>query len=188
MGLLDSIGQLIPFVGAGIEQANRLKLSKKVLKELTKKAQPLEIPQAYQDLSSSLLGQADTLGNAAKAQNTQDSQSALAKALTNLRQRGVASSNLTANLSAGANKQLDLANNSVDENILQQKLGLQQGIGTQGLATSAGQINQLTGIQGGMYNNLIPSTIGASPYTDMLKGLVSAGTKVATGGLTGGLA
>lgn len=187
MGFLDSLGQLIPFVGAGIEAGNRARLSKRVNKELSKKAGPLEIPQAYQDLTANLLGQADTLGNAQKAQNAQDSQSALAKALTNLRQRGVASSNLTANLTAGNQKQLDLANSSVSENVLQQKLGLQQGIGLQGLGTSAGQIAQLKGIQGSMFNNLIPSTLGASPYTDMLKGLVSAGTKAASGGITGGL-
>lgn len=175
----DLLGKVLPLVGAGTEFAQKADLRKKLLKQLGKKQPNLEIPQAYQNLLASLSGQVDKLGTAQHMQTNLDFQNQLARALSNLKQRGVASSNLTANLMAGSQQKQTLANASIDENLLAQKIGLQSGIGLQGLGTSAAERGQLRGIQGSMYAQLTNPILGASPFADLLKGLASLGTKAA---------
>src|ERR1043165_8710895 len=104
MGLFDSFSKILSIGGAAKEFADQKHLNKKIYKKLNQQAGPLEIPQAYQQLMAGLVAQADKLGGVAKNQINQDFQASLAKALANLRQRGLASGNLTANLTAGSQK------------------------------------------------------------------------------------
>lgn len=172
-GIGDFFGKALSIGGLVSAQAQQKANANLVKKKLKQKPGDLEIPAAFQQLMQGLLGQADQLGAYQHAQNAQDFKSQFARAMNNLRQRGVSSSNLTANLSAGSRKQQSLVDAQINENILGQKLGLQQQIGLQGLGTSAAERNQLTGIQGGILGNLTPALM-QNPMMDLAKALISS--------------
>lgn len=173
MGLFDSILHAVPLLGAAGEFFQKQKLQKQLQAKLNEKAQPLQVPDAYKQLLTGLDAQYGQLGTAAKAQNTQDFHNSLTQALANLQQRGLASSNLTANLTAGNQKKLTETNNQLDANLLGSKLGAEQGINLAGLNESAGERGQLTGIQGQMYGSLTNPILASAPFTDILKNLAS---------------
>lgn len=173
MGLFDSILHAVPLLGAAGEFFQKQKLQKQLQNKLNQKAPPLVVPDAYKQLMDGLNTQYSQLGTAAKAQNTTDFQNSLTQALSNLQQRGLASSNLTANLTAGNQKKLTEANNQLDENLLSSKLGADQSISLSGLNESAGERGQLAGIQGQMYGSLTAPILASSPFTDILKNLAS---------------
>lgn len=173
MGLFDSILHAVPLLGAAGEFFQKQKLQKQLQAKLNEKAQPLQVPDAYNQLMAGINNQYTQLGTAAKAQNTQDFQNSLTQALANLQQRGLASSNLTANLTAGNQKKLTEANNQLDENLLGSRLGADQSISLAGLNESAAERGQLTGIQGNMYTSLTNPILASSPFTDILKNLAS---------------
>lgn len=169
MGLFDSVLHAVPLLGAAADYFQKQKLKDQLNAKLNQAPPPLQVPDAYNQLITSLNSQYDQLGAAKKAQNTTDFQNSLNQALANLQQRGVASSNLSANLAAGNQKKLTETNNQLDESLLSSKLGADQSLSLAGLNESAGERNQLTGIQGQMYGSLTAPLLASSPFTDISK-------------------
>lgn len=173
MGLFSSILHAVPLLGAAGEFFEKQKLKKQLQAKLNEKPQPLQVPDAYKQLLTGLDAQYGQLGAAKHTQIANDFHNSLTQALANLQQRGLASSNLTANLTAGSQKKQTEVTNQLDEDLLASKLGMQQGINLAGLNESAGERGQLTGIQGQMYGSLTNPILAASPFTDVLKNLAS---------------
>ncbi len=177
----DLLGSVLPMVGAAQASSQKQKLSKKLLKQLKKKQTPLEIPQAFQQLLAQLNAQMDGIGNAKRTAIENDFGKSIATALSRLKQRGVASSNLTANLMAGNTKKKNEQLAALDESLLAQRMGLQSGIGLAGLQTSAAERGQQLGIQGGIYNQLAAPVLvpQGDPMGGLLKGLAGVATTFA---------
>lgn len=173
MGLFDSILHAVPLLGAAGEFFEKQKLKKQLQSKLDEKAQPLQVPDAYKQLMANLESQYSQLGAAKHTEIATNFQNSLTQALANLQQRGLSSSNLTANLTAGSQKKQTEASNQLDEDLLGSKLGMEQNINLAGLNESAGERGQLTGIQGQMYGSLTNPILASSPFTDILKNLSS---------------
>lgn len=159
----DIVGTAVGLLGVSKESEQRRRLSKIIKKELRQKPQPLEIPLPFKQLMTQLLGQADQLGASRLADINQAFNENLQRSIAGLRQRGLASSNLTANLLSGNERNKQRAINSLNEQLLGAKIGLQQGIGLQGLGTSSSERQQILSNRAGLINQLagpvlVPST------------------------------
>jgi hypothetical protein len=177
--ILGGVSQFLNLFGAAKTAAQKASLQKQLISHLNATPQALAIPQPYQTLSSDLSNQANQLGASQKAAIQQQFQQSLAHSLGDLQQRGLGGSNLQANLTAGSQKQESQALSSVDENILAQKLGLQQNIGLQGLGESAGERGQLLGSQNSIYNSLVNPLFGGN--SNPLSGFTGALNSLASG-------
>lgn len=173
MGLFDSILKGLPLLGAAGEFVQKQKLQSRIYKKLNEKQQPLQIPDAYKQLIDGLNTQYGQVGAAKHTQIVNDFHNSLMQQLAQLKQRGLASSNLTANLSTGSQKKQTEASNQLDEDLLGSQLGMQQQLSLAGLNQSAAERGQLTGIQGSILGNVAAPTLTAAPFTDALKNLAS---------------
>lgn len=181
MSLLGAIGSGLSLLGIAKQHKQQRGLSKKVLKKLNEKQQPLEIPLAYRQLLTQLGDQAAQLGNSQRTKITQSFNDNLAKMLGQLQQRGLGSSNLRANLAQGNERRKQESLMGLEDMLLGQRLGIQQNVGLQGLGTSASERNQLANLQGGMLGNLAKPLLLAQPYSNM------AGALQGIAGMAGGL-
>lgn len=173
MGLFDSVLKAVPLLGAAGEFVEKQKLKNKLYKKLNEKPQDLAIPDAYKQLMDNLNSQYGQLGAAKHVEIANNFHNSLTQALAQLQQRGLASSNLTANLTAGSQKKQTEATNQLDEDLLGSQLGMQQQLSLAGLNQSAAERGQLTGIQGSIYGQVAAPTLAGQPFTDMLKNLAS---------------
>lgn len=139
MSLLSGIAGGLGLIGqAGTAQRNQM-LTKKLLKAMKNKQTPLEIPDAYKKLMGSINDQYLQAGDAQKNEITQQFGQNLAHVLGQLQMRGLSSSNLTANLSAGSQKRQAEAIANAQQGLLSGQLGAQQSIGLQGLSQVSGE-------------------------------------------------
>lgn len=162
MALLDSLGsglsglsQFLNLYGVAKGAKQRAALMKGLLNQIQRQPPPLEIPAAYKNLSNQLNTQALQLGTAQKTQISNDFNQSLQHALGQLQMRGLGGSNLLANLTAGSQKKQSEAIAGVDENLLAQRLGMQQNVGLQGLSEVAGERQQALGSRSALYQGLI---------------------------------
>lgn len=180
----DILGSGLSAIGAINESKQRQNYTRLAKRKLFEKPQPLEIPAAYKDLLASLNDQSLQLGKSQSDQISQGFQQQLAHVLGQLNMRGLSSSNLTANLTAGNEKKKQDAISSLQENLLAQRLGMQQNIGQAGLSQRSAQNAQLAGIQGGMFGDLGKTYFqpgGGNGFLTALTGLANFASQPGSG-------
>lgn len=179
MGLLDTFKQVLPLLGAAQAAEQRRRIQKNILKSIRNKPPKFEIPLAFRQLMGEINDQYAQAGDAQSSEIGRQFQQNLAHVLGQLQMRGLSSSNLTANLSAGNEKTKQEAIANMRAGLLGQRVGAQQNIGLAGLGASAGDRNIYQQIRGNLLGNLANSTI--YPQKDQTLGLLQAGIGLLSG-------
>jgi hypothetical protein len=178
MGLLDAVTGGLQLVGIAQGAGTRKQILGKVLKGINGKLPPLQLPEAYKQLMGQINDQYLQAGQNQKNEITQGFQQSLAHALSQLQMRGLSSSNLTANLTAGNQKKQQEAIANAQTNLLGAQTGAQQQIGLTGLGQVGNERNARIGMQSNLLGQLAGPTVypqGGS-YAGLAQGLQGIGS------------